>query len=104
MEDVQKQVQAGIAFLDERLSVWKEHIDVDRLDMSYPRCCILGQLAPHIREDYSYYSDVCDYFRLTHSQCVSLGFFAVVSDRYDEDEQEHLFDELTDTWKKELAK
>jgi hypothetical protein len=44
MVTVAQRVAAGAAWLDEHEPGWDQHIDLDRLDLSYGCNCILGQL------------------------------------------------------------
>jgi hypothetical protein len=57
----QARVRHGAAFLDGAYLGWREHIDVNTLDMTDSRRCVLGQLAPAWMGDESAgYGDVIE--------------------------------------------
>jgi hypothetical protein len=47
---IRPEVQAGVTLLDERVPGWRGRIDVDDLDLSSKRECVLGQLYGHFQE------------------------------------------------------
>ena len=84
------QVQQGILLLKE--SPYSEklgHIDLDRLDLSNKRYCVLGQMG--------FYSSVAQDLNLSRSDLIDFGFD--VASRTKEG-----YAELTEEWRKQLRK
>lgn len=84
------EVRAGIAALDQDGPPdWHERVKLDRLNMQYADVCVLGQV-------FGYYWLSPSTKFLAKRDPAQLGF-TVPNDDW------HLVDELTDTWRRELA-
>ena len=68
MEPDHIRVQTGITWLDDAVPGWIAKIDIDRLDMSDGRHCLLAQMAGE------YYTEARCSLELSESEAQSLGF------------------------------
>ena len=49
-ENLAARVRTSSLMLDEKRPGWYVEIDLEKLDISKPRCCIIGQLYPTYRQ------------------------------------------------------
>jgi hypothetical protein len=105
---VAERVAKGAALLDEREPGWWRDIDVDRLDLSSPCRCVLGQLTTDLTEEDDW-DAVCVRFGIrpwnTHNGLPTdyeLGFNAVEC-RYHEPPTGEEYDALTEEWLRVIA-
>ncbi len=99
---VQKCVQNGVTFLDEKFPGWKKRIDPDILEMEDGWDCILGQLAPTVdpvSDDYDIdnYMDMCSYLGLDERTSQSYGFVIITFCDY-------TYNDLDIAWKEVLVR
>lgn len=93
---IAERVAAGAAFLDQAEPGWRQHIDIDRLDLASPCRCVLGQLeiALHSEgpEDDGAFSDALFRYGIAFEEW-ALGFNAGHEGRNVE------FPQLTAAWR-----
>lgn len=70
----EKQIQQGIAYLNEQRPGWVQRLDLDLLEMENGECCVLGQLGGD-------FLDALELFRLSEEESIQLGFL-LDSSRY----------------------
>lgn len=94
----EKEVRAGIAFLDKKDPEWREDLDVDYLDMWDCENCILGQR-------HGDYLDGLAELGLTDEDSYRLGLDLKMEDLKGEDPDGHpvsmgrkRYDDLRETW------
>ena len=96
LRSLTSRVERGARWLDEHYSSseWAGRIDLQSLDPTKPRCCVLGQL------DGGFKADLKPVYGLTVEKAISLGFLL-------EDERKHHGEEwcaLASVWWHEIEK
>lgn len=87
----QKEVEAGLALLDAQAPGWEKLVDLERLDITSPVGCMLGQV-------YGYYFDGLDALKITDLEASSYGFQLTFDDSIIESGERSPYDRLTETW------
>lgn len=90
-------VLAGMAYLNKIMPGWETKIDLEKLHMSSFDHCILGQLwTARLGYETAYpFRGMCHFLKLSHGDCVRLGFALENGDRA-------AYIELTRTWRQVL--
>lgn len=83
-------VKAGIAFLNVIRPHWQKRIDLEELDLSESRVCVLGELGGN-------YTDERDALGLNDDSAEALGF-------YINNGKDKKYSLLTSIWKREIRK
>jgi hypothetical protein len=81
-----REVDLGVAFLDEHVPDWRDKVDPDTLRMTSSTDCVCGQVFG----DWRFF---CETYRMTPERAIRLGFIARTGE----------LRELTEAWKAELA-
>ena len=89
----EKQVKAGIEFLDQIRPEWEDLIDIEVLDMKNCHCCILGQL-------YDHYWNATAELSFTNIRADELGFTLLIPFS----SAITMFPVLTEEWKLQIQK
>lgn len=55
---VKQRVNNGVYFLDNYAPNWREKISIEKLDMSHPDYCIMGQIGWPKRDEYSNFAAI----------------------------------------------
>ncbi len=94
--ELAQRVGAGARYLDQRLPGWPRQIDLDKLQISAARSCVLGQI-------YGDYGSGVEELCLGGRKAVELGFFTRESDHAGEAACRE-YSELTELWREEVAR
>jgi len=75
--EVSEEVARGVALLDEKRPGWEHEIDLDKLDIKDPKCCVLGQVYGGFTVGYAEVGftpddDGTDAFAADDARCPSL--------------------------------
>jgi len=68
----EKQIESGVAFLNENFSDWLGKINLEELNMTDGKCCILGQVRPG--EDICGFHSIKHEYNLSWNETEEMGF------------------------------
>lgn len=100
MTTAETRVQAGVTWLDMTIPDWRGRINIERLNMSNPQACVLGQVFQEeaSADCFNGFDYALDAYFLADHRALSYGF------EVDCDGQlmKPRYDELTRLWKAQL--